>query len=108
MEAAEIACSSWPPMHCAHQRAASHNCENLCAAGVVKTEIMGNALKTDADWDAMSSSVRILGKTGTAEEVSKLPRFSHDATAVRGGTGTVVYSLTGVSDMGTTLSLQIL
>jgi NAD(P)-dependent dehydrogenase (short-subunit alcohol dehydrogenase family) len=59
----------------------------------VKTEIMGDALKTDADWDAMSSSVRILGKTGTAEEVSKLVSFllSDDASFITGS----IYGIDG-------------
>jgi NAD(P)-dependent dehydrogenase (short-subunit alcohol dehydrogenase family) len=80
-------------VRCAHQRAAPHNYEYLCAAGVVKTEIMGDALKTDADWDAMSAPVRVLDKTGTSEEVSKLVCFllSDDASFITGS----IYGIDG-------------
>jgi NAD(P)-dependent dehydrogenase (short-subunit alcohol dehydrogenase family) len=63
------------------------------AAGLVKTEIMGDALKTDADWDAMSAPIRILDKTGTSKEVSKLVCFvlSEDASFITGS----IYGIDG-------------
>eukprot|EP00953_Heterococcus_sp_UTEX-ZZ885_P027154 14608-Heterococcus_DN1.PRE.1 len=66
---------------------------SVCAAGLVKTEIMGDALKTDADWDAMSAPIRLLDKTGTAEEVSKLVCFllSDDASFITGS----IYGIDG-------------
>jgi meso-butanediol dehydrogenase / (S,S)-butanediol dehydrogenase / diacetyl reductase len=60
---------------------------------MVRTEIMGDSLKTDAEWDAMSASIRILGKTGTSQEVSKLVCFllSEDASFITGS----IYGIDG-------------
>jgi NAD(P)-dependent dehydrogenase (short-subunit alcohol dehydrogenase family) len=61
---------------------------------MVRTEIMGDSsLSTDAEWDAKSESVRILGKTGTPQEVSKLVCFllSEDASFITGS----IYSIDG-------------